>query len=199
MQFEVGQFNELSSRSAMRENANERAASRLVVAMRRPMRFDKDRARRAPLDAAGAFAQQLPGIGRPPRDGEIELRILQRLRQSPVLPDADLLAQPLSQPRGKERTTVEEHGVNGGTIAQKRREMPRDRAVGRIGKSPLPHRAGKTPGTIGRQALGEESFEDHPLQLCARHRRGKRVGEDARAAAWNRNCKGFVRRGLAIT
>ena len=87
MQIEVGQFNELSSGSAVRENANERAASRLVVAMRRPMRFDKHRARRAPLDAAGAFAQQLAGIGCAPCDGEIEFRILQRLRHSPVLPD----------------------------------------------------------------------------------------------------------------
>src|SRR5208282_4799727 len=75
--------------------------------------------------------------------------------------------------------------------------MPGDRAVEGIRESPFLYRAERPPWPVGRPAVREESVEEQPFQLRARHLRRQRAGKQTRAAPGNRNGEDLIRRGFA--
>ena len=124
--------------------------------------------------------QQLAEARGAARDGKIGFGILKLDRAGAALPGRDLVEQPLAQDRGVQRTAVEQDGVHARAVPEEIGQVARDRAVGRVGKTPVAQtRLGaKRPGA--RIADRKKAIEHQPLDLVARQRRRLRPGHEAR-------------------
>jgi hypothetical protein len=122
---------------------------------------------------------------------QIGIRILQEDRSAPALPVGEVGEQPLPHGRGFRQATVAEQEIDRWTVAQKIREVPRDRRVASIWQPHFPQAGGGAQGTLVGARFRKKPLDQQALHLAgadlqpqgAREQGGAGSGDGDRPAA----------------
>ena len=124
------------------------------------------RARFDPLSVAMNDPSEMSGSS---CDGETRLKILKNPRLGAVLPSGDLFLQALAQRLGRERTAIEQNGIDAWPGAEKFCQIAGDRAVDRVRKRPF----SQSGLSFARLVIENRIREKTPPGRSTRSRRGR--------------------------